>query len=178
MLKPAKKIPDWYLEYWTPSSHASALPAMTWGDCEQAIKRLGPTPALKHAARVRLHDLQRSSRALAPMEVLQGIVMIAAALGDPRQAAARFPMEPPLLTTEALPTWGFTDVEVAVSYTFTEVPRSLALLRYSQLLDCYGERRSGEEIIRTIFLTVLGLPVRHARTSTIPELQPQTAKAA
>ena len=179
MLRPAKKIPDWYLADWTPSSQSFALPAMSWTDCEQAIDRLGPTPAMKQAARLRLQALRQSSAGMAPMETLQAIVMIAAALGDPRQAAVRSPAPASApMTPVALPRWGFTDVEVAISYTFTEVPRAIALLRYDQLLACYGERRSGEEIMRTIFLTVLGLPVRHARTPTEAVAQPQTAKAA
>lgn len=178
MLIPAKKIPEWYQADWTPSSRSCALPAMNWTDCEQAIDRLGPTPAMKQAARVRLQALRRSSADMAPMETLQAIIMIAAALGDPKQATARISPTAPARTSEALPRWGFTDVEVAISYTFTDVPRAIALLRYAHLLACYGERRSGEEIMRTIFLTVLGLPVRHARTPTEDAAQPQTAKAA
>lgn len=177
MLKPAKRIPDWYLEDWTPSSRLCALPEMSWSDCELAVDRLGPTPAMKQAAHLRLQALREASEGLAPMETLQAIILIAAALGDPRQATGRSRATPPPMTG-ILPRWGFADVEAAISYTFTEVPRAIALLRYAQLLACYGERRSGEEIMRTIFLTVLGLPVRHARTPTEAAAQPQTAKAA
>lgn len=178
MLKPAKRIPDWYLEDWTPSSRLCALPEMNWTDCERAIDRLGPTPAMKLAAHQRLRALREASDGLAPMETLQAIILIAAALGDPRQATGRARTTPtPASMAGALPRWGFADVEAAISYAFTEVPRAIALLRYAQLLACYGERRSGEEIMRTIFLTVLGLPVRQARTVE-DAAPPPTAKAA
>ena len=178
MLKPAKRIPDWYVADWSPSSHTLALPAMTWRDCEQAIDRLGPTAALRQAAHDRLRQLRLSSARQSPMPTLQEIIMIAAALGDPGRVEPTVSAPVPVRKAEALPRWGFTDVEVAITYTFGEVPRALALHRYSQLLDCYGERRSGAEIMRTIFLMVLGLPVRCVRTPMLTLMPVQTARAA
>lgn len=177
MMKPAKTIPDWYRADWSPASHPLALPAMTWLDCEQAIDGLAPTPAARQAAHGRLRDLRRARPRPGPMETLQAIILIAATLGETRAPSTPAGPTPPVRTGPDLPRWGFADVEVAISYTFSEAPRAIALQRYSQLLDCYGEARSGAEIMRTIFLTVLGLPVRRLRTRTAGVARPQTEAA-
>ena len=60
-----------------------------------------------------------------------------------------------------MPHWSCTDVEVALSYTCSGVELTLAQHRYNDFISGYGVWGTPPEILRSLFLLVMGLSCAH-----------------
>lgn len=169
MYRPQDQIPDWYQDAWTPVEGRRDLPQISWEDVETVLDDLASTPARREAARQIFLELRLMSIHLSPMDLLQQIILSAAAVGAPNPPrAAPIRTAPTSTTPETLPRWSCTDVEVALTYTCKGQALHTALERQRDLLKQRGELSRGVEALRSLFLIAFGLPPSRRRTAASP----------
>lgn len=168
-----RPIPDWYVEDWTPAQGRGELPQMTWEDLELSIPRLLVASARREQASALTRELWLQSARLEPMMLLQKLLWMGAQAFTPARTTANLTQIPMTPASGLLPRWSYTDVEVALSYTWNDQALLIANERYRDLLAFRGEGCSGAETARRLFLLVSGLPVtatrqERAKTSALP----------
>lgn len=160
MIRARQPIPNWYLDDWRPAAGPNEMPTMTWGTISEVVDRLAPNAGRRSVGRALFRNLRRRSDTLSPMELLQQVVMTAAAMMSPRTAPPPGPSPEIGGRDTPLPRWSFTDVEVALSCCATGLQRNVALERHHDLLQMWGLEPPPTEVMRAIFLIAFGLSVR------------------
>lgn len=176
MFKPQQPIPDWYQQDWRPASGPRDMPQMTWEDVETVLDSLAGTPARKEAAQLMFRELRLVSAQLSPMDLLQQIILNAAAVAgptSPRPSTRVGDRTPP---GGKLPRWSYTDVEVALTYTCRGQALHIALERQRDLLR-QGGLLPGAEALRSVFLIAFGLPPSRRRAASKPPEAPMKQAA-
>lgn len=155
MFKPYKVIPDWYQREWSPASGSDELPRMQWSDLFQIIHEMAPNTARARATTSLFQSLRAEAENYSPMDLLQQVLICASTL---MKSQSPVQMETPFAAPPAaMPRWSCTDVEVALSYTCSGMELVLAQLRYNDFLSGYGAWGAPREILRSLFLLVMGL---------------------
>ena len=155
MFKPYKVIPDWYQREWSPASGSDELPQMQWTDLLQVAHDLAPNKARAEATTSLFQHLRSEADSYSPMDLLQQVLICASTLMKPQTPVL---VCTPFQSLPAqMPRWSCTDVEVALSYSCSGMELVLAQHRYNDLLSRYGAWGPRKEVLRTLFLIVMGL---------------------
>lgn len=169
MRRPYRPIPEWYTNDWSPARGRGELPQMTWSDIEAIIPRLLVTSKRQDHARSLIREIWLLSTGLEPMALLQQLLWVGARAFDPGPPAREPTRVIPTPASGPLPRWSYTDIEVALSYTWKDQALMIANQRHHDMLAFRGEDVSGVDTARLLFLLVSGLPsapVREERMKT------------
>ena len=159
MFKPYKVIPDWYQREWSPASGSDELPQMRWSDLLQVVRDMAPNPHRSQTTTSLVQRLRAEAENYSPRELLQQVLICASTLMKPQGPILA---EPSFETVPVMmPHWSCTDVEVALSYTCSGVELTLAQHRYNDFISGYGVWGTPPEILRSLFLLVMGLSCAH-----------------
>lgn len=174
-----RSIPDWYAADWTPARGRGELPPMTWNAVEDIIADSRLPPSRKDRAKALFRTLWLESSALSPLELLQRFLIVGAVAFDPGRADQSKVGILPTPASGPLPRWSFTDVEVALSYTWSGMALFIATERHHDLLERRGETLSAQDTVRLIVLLVAGLPApRSVRSEAQPVIASRETRAA
>lgn len=171
MTRPYLQIPDWYAKDWNPARGRGELPQMTWTDLEMTLPQLLATQAQRERAVSLTRALWLESVDLEPMALLQQMLWISAHVFMPARTTPAPLLNIPTPAFGPLPRWSYTDVEVALSYTWKDQALLIAQERYRDLLAFRGEGETGATTARRLFLLVSGLPWTSAKTERKPTLR-------
>ena len=160
MSSKALTIPAWYSNDWAPAHGHGELPPISWEAVEAVIDDLLGTTSRLPMARMMFRTLWLESARLAPMDLLQQFLVTAATTLDPARSRTALSDSPSIMNpaTGQMPRWSYTDVEVAISYTWQGLPLTIATQRHRDLLSHRGERISTTATTRQLLLLVSGLP--------------------
>lgn len=158
MRRPYRQIPEWYAKDWTPAQGRGELPQMSWSDLEAMVPRLLAANAQQDRAQSLLRGLWLQSANLAPMALLQALLWISAQAFSPTRCVRDPTQIVPNPACGPLPRWSYTDVEVALSYTWRGQALLIANERHRDLLAFRGEDCLGQDSARRLILLVSGLP--------------------
>ncbi|MFT4955124.1 MAG: hypothetical protein ACI8U3_001506 [Brevundimonas sp.] len=170
MFKPQKAIPSWYQRDWSPASGSDELPQLQWSDVLQVVHDLAPNKTRAEATTSLFQRLRSEADNHSPMDLLQQVLICASTLMKP-QTPVLF-VAPPRSLPVQMPRWSCTDVEVALSYSCSGMELVLAQHRYNDLLRRYGAWGPRKEVLRSLFLIVMGLSI-----SAEMELRKEAARA-
>lgn len=160
MIRARQPIPNWYLDDWRPAAGPNEMPTMSWGTISEVVDRLAPNAARRSVGRALFRSLRARSDTLSPMELLQQVLLTAAAMMSPGMAPPPGPSPEIGGRDTPLPRWSYTDVEVALSCCATGLQRSVALERHHDLLQMWGLAPAPETVMRAVFLIAFGISVR------------------
>lgn len=181
MPRTIRQIPEWYTQDWSPATARNELSAMRWEDLEAAIDMLISNPEKRQKPRLFVRMLWLESTELTAMDLLQRLLLIMARGLDPAQALKLRASESiiPTPASGALPRWSYTDLEVALSYTWSGMALEIATARHHDCLAFRDERLTGLATARQLFLLVCGLPTPQVlEVNTSPQQEPKQAAAA
>lgn len=168
MPRTLRRIPNWYTDDWTPATARNEMSAMRWEDIESAFDDLITHPDKRRTPKALVRTLWLESSDLTPMELLQQLLLVLARSLSP----GRPPMEieNSHISTPAvgpLPRWSYTDLEVALSYTWSGLALSVASARHHDCLTFRDDRLTGQAMARQLLLLVCGLPTPASQTAVV-----------
>lgn len=159
-LTKAQTIPAWYSNDWAPAQGPGELPQTSWDAIEIVIDDLLKSTPRQSMTRALFRTLWLESTRMAPMEHLQQLLITASMALDPGRPKGPILDVTPIRerATGPMPRWSYTDVEVALTYTWQALPLTIAIQRHHELLRHRGERMSALDTTRQLLLLVSGLP--------------------
>lgn len=160
MPRTARQIPEWYTEDWSPATARNEMSAMRWEDLEDAIDLLIPNTDKGLVPKLLIRTLWLDGRQLSPMQLLQRLLLTLAGGMDPARPSIIMAVNGavPAKATGALPRWSYTDLEVALSYTWSGLGLQIATARHHDFLAYRDDRLTGTATARQLILLVCGLP--------------------
>lgn len=160
MPRTIRRIPEWYTQDWTPAVARNEMSAMRWEDIEAALDMLICNPEKRQGPKSLVRTLWLASADLSAMELLQQLLLVLARSLNPIRPLA-MKMDEPIIPSPAsgpLPRWSYTDLEVALSYTWSGLALEVATARHHDCLAFRDDRLTGQETARQLLLLVCGLP--------------------
>jgi hypothetical protein len=157
------------------------MSAMRWEDLETAIDTLIANPDRRHRPKHIIRRLWLESANMPAMDLLQRILLTMAQSLDPSRSTDLKGGEPiiPAAANGLLPRWSYTDLEVALSYTWSNLALEIAIARHHDCLMFRDGRLTGAATARQLMLLVNGLPTPATSRVTIAGHQHvRSAKAA
>lgn len=181
MPRTIRQVPEWYTRDWSPAMARNEMSAMRWEDLETAIDTLISNPDKRHKPKHIVRTLWLGSSGMPAMDLLQRLLVTLARCLDPTRSPGANTDEAmiPTAANGLLPRWSYTDLEVALSYTWSGMALEIAIARHHDCLMFRDDRLSGAATARQLVLLVNGLP-----TPRIAPFQPavlpgtKTARAA
>lgn len=137
MRRASRTIPDWYTRDWSPATGRGDLPQMSWTDLDEAMDGL-TDPGRRSPAKNLFRTLWRESADLSPMDLLQRLLSTMALEFDSRRSGADDGATVPPPPAGTMPRWTWTDLEVALSYTWSGQPLLIATEWHHDLLAHRG----------------------------------------
>ena len=160
MPRTIRQVPEWYTRDWSPATARNEMSAMRWENIETAIDTLISNPEKRQKPKHIVRTLWLASSDMATMDLLQRLLVAMAKSLDPMRSSAMTP-EAAVIPTPAegpLPRWSYTDLEVALSYTWSGLALEIAVARHHDCLTFRDDRLSGAATARQLMLMVNGLP--------------------
>ena len=160
MPRTIRQVPEWYTRDWSPATARNEMSAMRWEDVETAIDTLVANPEKRQKPKSQIRMLWLASADLPSMDLLQRVLLVMARCLDPsrsldiKDGASIIPAP----ASGCLPRWSYTDLEVALSYTWSGLALEIAIARHHDLLMFRDDRLSGAATARQLILLVCGLP--------------------
>lgn len=160
MPRTIRQVPEWYTRDWSPATARNEMSAMRWEDLETAIDTLISNPEKRQKPKQLFRTLWLASADTAAMQMLQRLLLVMAQSLDPNRSPDLKVGEPiiPTPASGPLPRWSYTDLEVALSYTWSGRALEVAIARHHDCLMFRDDRLSGAATARQLILLVCGLP--------------------
>ncbi len=181
MPRTVRPVPEWYTRDWSPATARNEMSAMRWEDIEIAIDTLISNRQKKLPSKHIVRTLWLASADMPTMDLLQRLLLVMAQALDPCRSLS-LKDEDAIVPTPAsgpLPRWSYTDLEVALSYTWSGLALEIAIARHHDILMFRDDRMSGAATARQLLLMVSGLPRPAAFRANIENDQrPSSARAA
>lgn len=181
MPRTIRRVPEWYTRDWSPATARNEMSAMRWEDLETAIDTLIANPDRRHRPKHVIRRLWLESANIPAMDLLQRILLTMAQSLDPNRSMDLMGGEPiiPTAANGPLPRWSYTDLEVALSYTWSNLALEIAIARHHDCLMFRDDRLTGAATARQLMLLVNGLPTPAAsRSNTLSHQNMKSARAA
>ena len=160
MPRTIRRVPEWYTRDWSPATARNEMSAMRWEDLETAIDTLISNPDRRHKPKQTVRTLWLASSGMPAMDLLQRLLVTLAQGLDPTRSYGASTDEAmiPTMASGHLPRWSYTDLEVALSYTWSGMALEIAIARHHDCLMFRDDRLSGAATARQLMLLVNGLP--------------------
>lgn len=181
MPRTIRRVPEWYTRDWSPATARNEMSAMRWEDLETAIDTLIANPDRRHRPKHIIRRLWLESANIPAMDLLQRILLTMAQSLDPGRSMELKAGESiiPTAANGLLPRWSYTDLEVALSYTWSNLALEIAIARHHDCLMFRDDRLTGAATARQLMLLVNGLPTPAAsRSNTVAHQHMKSARAA
>ena len=160
MPRTIRQVPEWYTRDWSPATARNELSAMKWEDVETAIDTLISNPEKRQKPKHLVRALWLASTDMPTMNLLQQLLLTMAKCLDPTRSSEMKAGESviPTPANGPMPRWSYTDLEVALSYTWSGLALEIAIARHHDCLMFRDDRLSGAATARLLMLLVSGLP--------------------
>ena len=160
MPRTIRRVPEWYTRDWSPATARNEMSAMRWEDLETAIDTLISNPDKRHKPKHIVRTLWLGSSGMPAMDLLQRLLVTLAQCLDPTRSLVANTDESmiPTAASGQLPRWSYTDLEVALSYTWSGTALEIAIARHHDCLMFRDDHLSGAATARQMMLLVNGLP--------------------
>lgn len=161
MPRTIRQVPEWYTRDWSPATARNEMSAMRWEDLETAIDTLIVNPERRQKPKHLIRILWLASADAPSMDLLQRVLLVMGQCMDPTRSLAMKDGASiiPSPASGCLPRWSYTDLEVALSYTWSGLALEIAIARHHDLLMFRDDRLSGAATARQLILLVCGLPI-------------------
>lgn len=161
MPRTIRQLPDWYTQDWSPATARNEMSAMRWEDIETAIDTLISNPEKRLAPKIIIRRLWLASADMPVLDLLQQLLLAMTQSLDPSRSPDLKAVDAMIPTPASglLPRWSYTDLEVALCYTWSGLALEIAIARHHDFLMFRDDRLSGAATARQLLLLVSGLPI-------------------